>query len=501
MELSFKEFSVINQLDYSNFIPVSNISKKLGVSNKTIYRLIKKINELSLRLYNNQLILSEPGKGYVLNSFFIDKKILPVYTQNNEDTNILQNKIKLLTFYPNNMKIDEIFPSEFLSESTLNRMVQEFESELSKFDIRLKIKNKNIYLNGQENDIRKLLRKYILMLNRNSIMNGYNPNDNVFDEKFIFNQINIIEDKMKLTITYPYDVNIITHLFMIIERYRSGYVDLLTFQEPLDNEEKKLIKNNQAVYNLSKFIVKNIESYLNLKISSLESYFLFQNIISVGANNSIVKKITLHTDIERKADYICKSLIFSMYRLKNSNELAYYNNLYVDLYNHIIPMLTRLEMGIDIDNSLLLEIKKNYKSSFKALKDIFEVLKEKIPLLLHITDNEIGYITIYFEKYKIKYNEQTRVILVCSTGIGTSELLKINIEKNIPEIEIVDTVSARVLRKNLNKYKDNFDLILTTINVELKNIDKPILMISPILNNKDIETLKYYLKEDFNENT
>lgn len=189
-----------------------------------------------------------------------------------------------------------------------------------------------------------------------------------------------------------------------------------------------------------------------------------------------------------------------MYRLKNSNELAYYNNLYVDLYNHIIPMLTRLEMGIEIDNSLLLEIKKNYKSSFRTLKNIFEVLKEKIPLLLRITDNEIGYIAIYFEKYKIKYNEQTRVILVCSTGIGTSELLKINIEKNIPEIEIVDTVSARALRKNLNKYGDNFDLILTTINVELKNIDKPILMISPILNKKDIETLKYYLKEDFNEN-
>ena len=104
-----------------------------------------------------------------------------------------------------------------------------------------------------------------------------------------------------------------------------------------------------------------------------------------------------------------------------------------------------------------------------------------------MNDAEIGYLTLYFEKYKIHRQENKNVLLICSTGVGTSELLKVRIQQNFS--------SLRQVKKNQEFIKENVDLIFSTIRVPLKIEKIPVLLISPLLTDKDIQNINHTMKE------
>ena len=47
MTFSLKELAIINQLNYENYITSTYLSQKMFVTPKTIYRMVKKINEIT----------------------------------------------------------------------------------------------------------------------------------------------------------------------------------------------------------------------------------------------------------------------------------------------------------------------------------------------------------------------------------------------------------------------------------------------------------------------
>ncbi len=52
--------------------------------------------------------------------------------------------------------------------------------------------------------------------------------------------------------------------------------------------------------------------------------------------------------------------------------------------------------------------------------------------LKEISDDEIGYLTVYFQNTIEKIIKRLNVLIVCTTGIGTSHLLKTRIKKEFP---------------------------------------------------------------------
>nr|WP_284345156.1 hypothetical protein [Escherichia coli] len=75
-----------------------------------------------------------------------------------------------------------------------------------------------------------------------------------------------------------------------------------------------------------------------------------------------------------------------------------------------------------------------------------------------------------------------RVLLVCSTGIGTSHLLKSRILRAFPDWTIVDVISAA----NLSQvFPDNIELIISTIN--LPTVTMPVAYVTAFFNDADIK--------------
>ena len=114
-----------------------------------------------------------------------------------------------------------------------------------------------------------------------------------------------------------------------------------------------------------------------------------------------------------------------------------------------------------------------------------------------ISEQEIGFLTLYFEKY-LSSNKKN-VLLICSTGIGTSELLKIKLQNAFPEFHIVSTMGFRQLKNSNFEILKDVDYIFSTIKIQDSKIVKQVINISPILSERDVQLIKHLVEGNKNE--
>ena len=157
-------------------------------------------------------------------------------------------------------------------------------------------------------------------------------------------------------------------------------------------------------------------------------------------------------------------------------------------------MINRLRVGIYIENNMLEEIQLEYFETFNKLKNIIPKVQNKFEITNQIFDSEIGFITLYFEKYLT--TNKKNILLLCSTGIGTSELLRIKLQNAFPEFNIVSTMGFRQLKNSNFEILEKVDYIFSTIRINDNSILKPVINISPILSEKDIQLIRYTVEEE-----
>lgn len=116
-----------------------------------------------------------------------------------------------------------------------------------------------------------------------------------------------------------------------------------------------------------------------------------------------------------------------------------------------------------------------------------------------ISEEDIGFIVLYFEKYNIIQSPKLSVIVVCSTGVGTSELIKAKLTKKFREIKVLKTASQRNIENVFQSTEDNVDAIISTIHIDSKKINVPIINISPLLTENDMYLINKLLKENTND--
>ena len=487
MLFSATENNIINCLNYSHYIPVTVIAKQLYLSNKTIYRMIKKINALTIKNYDKKLVLSETGKGVKLNDAFIGESLNFLF----EDSDRYYKEIlELLFLFPHETDLDSLLNTYDMSFETVLRKLQCLQEYIEQYDLKIKRRQFQISIVGSETNVRNAIKDTIQILSWNVALDKMDLQICLDDKQFIESQIQNVEQTIGIPVTYPYDVNLFVHIFMILERYRAGKVEFLKEQPPLDNDEIHLLKENVLLYVLSKEIAKNIESYLGQSIHSLEVFFLFQNINALGSS------LTYYQEGDEKlSEWITSDLITYYYGDIKEFGKDYYVDLYGSLKQHILPLINRIRSNIQIENNMLSDIKDTYYKSFVKIK---KALKEILPTYLgevDVSDNEVAFLVLYFEKQNLEMEKKLRILLVCSTGVGTSELLKLRLQKMYSNFQIVDTVNQRQLKRETKKYINKVDFIISTIHLDLDALDKQVINISPILSSRDLETIEYFMKE------
>src|SRR5690625_1143469 len=131
-----KELILLHLVNADEFVTALELSRKLDVSTKTIYRLVEKINE---DYSNGELIHSRRGSGYKLN-YEKYLKSTPKKTNNfgfsptERRNNIME---ELLLRSPNPKNIYELYEKYYVSTSVIENDEKIISKILEEYNLRL----------------------------------------------------------------------------------------------------------------------------------------------------------------------------------------------------------------------------------------------------------------------------------------------------------------------------------------------------------------------------
>lgn len=163
-----------------------------------------------------------------------------------------------------------------------------------------------------------------------------------------------------------------------------------------------------------------------------------------------------------------------------------------NLVLHLRTTLSRLESGFVISNPLLPEIKKEYTYLFYFIQNVLESFNAEFNVVL--PEEEIGYVTVHFqaalERQKPQMRQPVRVGIVCHYGVGVSAFIQARIKRRFPKIDQTVLLAENEVETYLKN--ETVTLILTT--VPLGNLAAPVVQISPLLNEEELNKIETLFK-------
>ncbi|WCK54811.1 BglG family transcription antiterminator [Aneurinibacillus sp. Ricciae_BoGa-3] len=166
-------------------------------------------------------------------------------------------------------------------------------------------------------------------------------------------------------------------------------------------------------------------------------------------------------------------------------------SLFQGLLAHMEPSLFRIKQKMGLFNPLTEDIKRKYPILFMAVRNSVEKEFKEID---YFPDDEIAFIVLHFGSALVMREEELamKALVVCPTGIGTSKMLASRIKKEFLEIESVEIKSIKEIQQqgNLNRY----DIIISTVRLPLIAIDY--ILVTPLLSEEDIATIRRFLKKN-----
>ncbi|WP_295746255.1 PRD domain-containing protein [uncultured Limosilactobacillus sp.] len=488
-----KEQQLMNYLlNKRNYIPSKEIADAIHSSPKTVYRLIKKINAGSS---GGELISSRRGLGYRLRytnylsqNMNLKEESLGELTSVERRYHILR---QLLVTSPEKHKIQDTFGSFYISESVISSDIRIIRQMIQKYHLVLHRRSDYLWVTGNEKDIRTVINELLIGDDDISIGHFLKSNDNIHqtDASFITRQINLIESQLNSTIPYPYDVNLFSHLYILVERYhRVG--SLISSGNVVEDRLKRAEKESPKIISALRQVINNVSNYLHTEIPNSEIFNLYQYLNSSrleGKNTDNNHGIGTVNEREMAVTRMLIDEVTATHRLQINRDA-----LYCSLVKHMKPLLNRLANGIKIKNSLLEQIKLEYPTLFNSVSQASAKVSQKFSLST-IDEDESGFITVYFAQAIEQMQRTINTVIVCTTGLGTAQLLKTKISNRFPELNIIKTTAVTDLSETVANEKD-IQLIISTLKLpEIAGV--PELICSALFSDEDQDRLSKLISQ------
>lgn len=463
----------------NDFADSSELAQHFNVSTKTIYRTIKEINQ------QQELITSQRGLGYRIEDATIETP-LPIAHERRSSA----IAIYLLFHHPKQVTFNKLAERFYLSDSTLSSEIHLINTDLLPYNVCLMRKKGAVEVNGTEQNIRQALNFMLLTQSENSEsfsqIESIFPEINQYDKDFLITQISLMQQELALTLVDPYTINIFSHLYILIRRLRDNGIQINQVSIPDESEKYP------EYYAVALKIIENIANYIGVTVPAIEIENLMQYIVSLryidSESDSLITRNELDVTKYPRATVEFVNYLVANYPFDwpvNQAKLQY------DLCAHVQPMLNRVQADVRIVNPLVSDIEANYQEVFSQVRKLTDTYQqsEGQPKL---SDDEIGFLTIYIERALEERPRRKNVLIMCSTGIGTAQLLRTKIQNLFNAINIVDVLSSFEYLHNTQKYNHNIDLIISTVAIPGETI-VPVVVISPLPNDVDIRRIEAYL--------
>ncbi|QOX62864.1 PRD domain-containing protein [Anoxybacterium hadale] len=274
------------------------------------------------------------------------------------------------------------------------------------------------------------------------------------------------------------------HLLLAIERTRSN----MPIELPEDIVKDTLFMNDFS-------IIKDLKNVLHENEIELPESELAYLAIHLMEDRNIYSDDTIPKELGFDLEDAVHEIV-SITSKRLNIPIACDNQLISGLGQHINPALYRLTMGLEVRNPIINDIKEYYKELYEAVDYACKVVFSKYNLIL--PTNEVGYVTMHIGAAIERHHgieSKLRVLVICPNGISTVKILCGKLKSKFPEIDEVDACSLREMDE---KIKENYDIVLSTVDVSKKSASE-ILFISPFLPSKDIEKVGVLIKNKMGE--
>lgn len=493
--ISRSEQDILNLLieNRSDYFSSQYIAQKVNLSSKTVRKYIKRLNTI-LRNSSTEIIVKR-GSGYRLiindgKQFGTLMSKIDYYSNVTNDVRYLNNNedreryiLNSILIENNRQSVYEYAKEMFVSESTINNVIYGIKDKLSDYDLDISVnKHSELLILGTEKNIRRFIIEYFF--------SSGTFNDVLFYD-LSFSNFNSVEQVMLITLEEcrNYDLqlsdyileNLILHIVLAVIRIKSGHI--------IQHNKKENAQEKGIELEVAEKIVSRLESELSITFPLGEA-----------------ENIAMHLRTTIKKDYLSLSNMEETYENEKYFQVTYALNeliksglkfnidqkLVQGLIEHINLLLNRLASGISAKNPLLEEVIERYNDEFAIIKNEFEQLS--LLSSYEIDNHEWAYITLHILAAMERYNgqEKLNVIVICTSGLGSAQMLKARLENEFSDqINIKNVISYYELASfDLT----DIDLILTTIDITNNFYNAPIIRVSVFLNDEDIQVINKFIK-------
>lgn len=486
-----KILQLITQKDQGAII--DDMMRILDVSKRTVYRELSNLEDSLQRIH---LSLVKEGKFYRIEGKEADILYIQDYIEDNISIEWLDVDkrgaaiLATIALCQDGQMTHKRLVEEFqLSWTTIQQSVQRLNEIISKYHIQIEQKMDNsLILEGNEVYVRLYLSQVLSReINEFDFFNTIREGqvDKIENEsQYILSLVpadllqmiyRAIEDNQAEIIEKLSDdnlMNFVINIAVSLLRLKQNY-SLLSNQT---TDHDQLFPYMQQLLSIVKVLDSNYKALLNTN----ELTFLAMHLrgMNLSMNHSIFQK-----SYDLELGYSVKYLIRLISKAFNYN-FNHDDTLYRDLINHIGAALKRLDLNLpEMENTVIEQLKKNYAKLYQIVEDkLIEVFSHSI-----FSEQEIGYVVVHFASSfeKQGYTKDIQVLVICSSGIGTSKILKARLERAITEINTIQVVRAIEL---IGIDLEDFDIIFSTI--VLTGFEYDYHLINPILDDQEIKMVK-----------
>lgn len=394
-------------------------------------------------------------------------------TELNTDISIMENRILyiaqlLLESGEWNKSID-IQERLCISSAQFSRDLKKVRSLLSEYDIQIVSKpHYGIRIQGLEYDIRRCLSSIFKQL----LENNSEDQEQLRIRSIIINECEI----MNFTVSSFTLNNLIGYLYATYRRVENKLSIVIS-----DVNKKSLGESDE--YILASNILKKMQEIFHLQFTDDDIYSVTIQLraVKVGNETNFMSLSLVEKMIKR---------IRSEYGIELENNLDFKMMLAV----HITPLLERVKYKVDIKNPLLQDIKSKYLLEYDISICCAKIIEEEYQCIL--SEDEIANLAIYI---KIALSQtatlkKKRILLVCSTGRGSVQLLKYQFEKKYGDtIELLEFCDIfQVSKLDLARYDAIFTTVMLTDGSIEANI--PVFFVDSLMEIPDEKNIDMFLK-------
>lgn len=391
--------------------------------------------------------------------------------------------IKIL--FENYINLTTLMEDIGISRTTIKNDLKSVKEILSNYRLKLILKgNRGLILVGEEEDIRKLQLR-ILSEYKNDFSSGKEKIKKVLDEYLDERDKNGIKTFI-FYIQKQMDKIISDEAYGVIENYI-----LIAINRIRDNHRLKKIPNEKFLKETSEFQVIDkagsiLEANYDLELDLVEILKITDYILGSHTYNFTYSYYENWVEVE----IMVKNLI-DKFNKKIDVDISSDIKLLEGLINHIKPTIYRMKTGIELQNSIYKEVVDSYPILYSITSEIIQELEGFVGE--KFKSDEIAFLVIHFkatiDRNRYRKKDIKNVLLVCGLGYGSSKLLAQQI-KDIYSINIVDIIPYHMVER----YKKNneIDMIITTLEESVFDLEVPIIRVRAILSRQDIHNLDKY---------